>query len=558
MTKIYLLSCVRVAYIRIPGVDMKSTKVLKSLCAIILAALVLAVIPASAATVGGVNTSEFLKGYPGISPDTRSSAIIEDLKSNTSQQFPLQSATKSQIIESLKNQSTLPPAQDPGSLPTPTPAPDQGYFYLELSKYTDGRSKESLITRYLSEKSAELNPPPDRTDPRDPPSVSDSSERVVEANNQFAIDLYQQLVTEQDQRDKNIFFSPWSISSALAITYEGARGTTAEEIRSVFHFPADAAVRRTGFSELASGLNRGGTGYALHTANALWAEQSYPFLPSYITTAANSYSAYVTNLDFINNPEPSRQTINQWVADRTEDKIQDLLPEGSIHPLIRLVITNAIYFKGSWDKQFSEENTVEEDFRVSASQTVRIPMMRRTDGNAKYWYTETDTLQVLGMPYAHKDGNELSMLVILPKDDNLAAAEQALTAGKVSDLQQALAYRQVKVYFPKFRLETDYRLSGTLREMGMPTAFGYGDTDFSGMDGTKALFIDNVFHKAYVDVNEQGTEAAAATATTMMMGMEISYEPIPVFRADHPFIFLIQDSDTGNILFMGRVVNPNG
>ena len=537
---------------------MKSTKSGITRYAIIIAALFLILFPASAATVGGLNTSKFLEKYPGLTPDTRSSAIIEDLKSTTSQQFPLPSTTKSQIIDSLKNQSFLPPAQDSGSLPTPTPTPDRGYFYLELSKYADGRSRESLITRYLSEKPAELNPSPDWTDPRDPPSVSDSSEKVVEANNRFAIDLYQQLVSDPDQTGENIFFSPWSISSALAITYEGARGTTAEEIQSVFHFPADTATRRTGFSELAGGLNRGGAGYALHTANALWAEESYPLLPSYITTARNSYSAYVTNLDFINNPEPSRQTINQWVADQTGDTIQDLLPEGSIHPLIRLVITNAIYFKGTWDKQFSEENTVEEDFRVSASQTVRVPMMRRTDANAKYWYTETDTLQVLGMPYAHKDGKELSMLVILPRDDNLVAAEQSLTAGQVSELQQALACRQVKVYFPKFRLETEYRLSDTLIQMGMPTAFGYGETDFSGMDGTKALFIDNVFHKAYVDVNEEGTEAAAATAATMMMGMEISYEPVPVFRADHPFIFLIQDSDTGNILFMGRVVNPDG
>ena len=413
------------------------------------------------------------------------------------------------------------------------------------------------MTQYSSEKAAMLNSLQTPTGTKVTTTVSENSKKVVQANNQFALDLYSRIVNDPHQAGQNIFFSPWSISSALAITYEGARGSTADEIQSVFHFPADTATRRTGFSEIISGLNRGGNGYTLRTANALWAEKTYPFLLSYMSIGRNSYSAHVTNLDFINNPEDSRTTINQWVEDQTEDRIKDLLPAGSIDDLTRLVITNAIYFKGTWDKQFEKENTIEEDFRVSPSQTVRVPMMQRTDKEAKYWYAETDTLQVLGMPYAHKDGKALSMLVLLPRDDDLEAVEISLTPQKVLELQQALVYKQVKVYFPKFRLETDYCLSDTLKKMGMPTAFTVG-ADFSGMDGTGGLFIDDVFHKAFVDVNEEGTEAAAATAVVMTLSYHMEYEPIPVFRADHPFIFLIQDDETGNILFMGRVVNPAG
>jgi serpin B len=508
-----------------------------------------------AAPVAGIEGAN-QKIYPGSGSDAYPSSVVDEWKSSLSKQTILASGSKTQAIQSLKNQSFT--SADFGlQKPSPTPTPVPGADILSPSKYTGSQSKESLMAAYSSEKAAMMKSIPGQISTKDTTPVSNTSKSVVQANNQFALDLYYRLVGDPYQEGANIFFSPWSISTALAITYEGARGPTAEEIQSVFHFPPDAGSRRTGFYEISSGLNRGGTGYTLRTANALWAEKTYPFLPSYISIARNSYSAYLTNLDFINNPEVSRTTINRWVAEQTADRIQDLLPEGSVHPETRLVITNAIYFKGTWDKQFSEKNTIDEEFRISPSQTVTVPMMRRTDKDAKYGYAETDTLQVLDIPYAHKDGKKLSMLVILPRDGDLGAAEASLTAGKVSELQQALVYKQVKVYLPRFRLETDYRLSDTLKEMGMPTAFTPA-ADFSGMDGTGGLWIDDVFHKAFVDVNEEGTEAAAATAVSMTMGMEFPIEPIPEFRADHPFIFLIQDDDTGNILFMGRVVNPKG
>ncbi len=382
-------------------------------------------------------------------------------------------------------------------------------------------------------------------------SVVDSTSSVVLGNNRFACDLYQQLANES--ASENLFFSPYSISSALAITYEGARGTTADEIRSVLRLPESDTLRREGFAGINAGLNSGDANDTLRTANALWAEETYQFLPEYITTAERYYSANATNLDFAGAPEESRRTINQWVDEQTEGKIQDLLPPGSVSPLTLLVITNAIYFKGTWADPFDATRTEDADFRVSQSENVTVPMMQRS---GDYPYAETDTLQVLAMPYAHESGRQLSMLVLLPKDENLTAAEITLDAEKSSELQQSLVSQRVDVDFPKFTLETEYRLPRALAAMGMPTAFT--DTaNFSGMDGTGGLFISDVIHKAFVDVNEEGTEAAAATAIGMnATAAPNDVETTPVFRADHPFVFLILDNDTGNILFMGRVVRP--
>ncbi len=380
---------------------------------------------------------------------------------------------------------------------------------------------------------------------------------VVAGNSRFAFDLYRHLANDPQYAGQNLFFSPYSISSALAITYEGARGTTADEIRSVLHLPENDTLRQEGFAGIDAGAKRGSDNYTLRTANALWAEETYPFLLEYIETARRWYSANATNLDFINNPEASRQAINRWVEERTEDKIRDLLPAGSINPLTRLVITNAIYFKGTWVKQFDANETTEEVFRVAPNETVQVQMMQRTDEDAVYGYAETGTLQVLEMPYAHGDGAELSMLVLLPKEDNLTAAEEALDAETVANLRESLVRERVRVFFPKFTLETEYSLPPTLAAMGMPTAFS-GDADLSGMDGTDMLFISKVVHKAFVDVNEEGTEAAAATGVVVNLKSAPVEDTVPEFRADHPFVFLIVEKDSGTILFAGRVVNPEG
>lgn len=380
---------------------------------------------------------------------------------------------------------------------------------------------------------------------------------VVDANNRFALDAYGRLSKDPAYGKGNLFFSPFSISSALSITNEGARGTTADEIQSVFHFPKDDATRRGGFQQLYQGINQGNARYTLRTANALWAEQTYPFLPGYMQAAREYYSANATNMDFKTQAEASRLAINGWVEDQTNNRIRDLIPQGVIDSLTRLVITNAVYFKGMWGEQFDANRTKDDRFTTVPGTTVPVRMMTRTD---TFSYMETDSVQVLGMPYASDGGKQLSMVVLLPKGNDLAPLEDSLTVQKLQELRNGLMNKTVEVHFPKFKLETKYSLPATLAAMGMPTAFT-DRADFSGMDGTKSLYIGDVIHQAFVEVNEEGTEAAAATAVVVMVGMAMDHHeppPIPVFRADHPFLFLIQDDDTGTILFLGRVMEPNG
>ena len=379
---------------------------------------------------------------------------------------------------------------------------------------------------------------------------------VSAADNQFSYDLYQQLANGPGASGGNIFFSPYSISSALAITYEGARGTTANEIRSVFHFPADDTIRRQGFASINGVINSRDSGYSLDTANALWAEKTFAFLPEYTGIAGQWYSANATNLDFTGQPDNSRLAINSWIGEKTNNKIQDLLPPGSVTSLTRLVITNAVYFKGTWERQFDANMTQDAGFRVSSDTTTTVKMMQRTDDDARYPYTENGDVQMLEMPYAHSSGAGLSMIVLLPKGDTLSAADQYLSPENLSVLEQSASIQQVKVFFPKFQLETQYSLPAVLGAMGMPTAFT-SSADFSGMDGRQDLLINDVVHKAYVDVNEEGTEAAAATGVVMNMAAVRVEGPVPVFRADHPFVFLIRDNNTGTVLFMGRVTNPS-
>jgi serpin B len=378
---------------------------------------------------------------------------------------------------------------------------------------------------------------------------------VVEANNRFALSLYSNLSKDTQYSDKPLFFSPFSLSSCLALTYEGAKGTTADEIKSVFFFPDNSTQQRLGYEQLYN--DQKNSQYILKIVNALWAEKTYPFLPDYINVAQMYYHANTMNQDFKNQPENSRVTINTWVEDQTYNKIKDLIPIGSIDSSTLLVITNAIYFKGMWVKQLDKNETKDDIFTVEPGKTVHVQMMQKIDKNAVFKYTETDNMQVLEMPYATDNNKQVSMLVLLPKMNNLTVVEESLTLDQLSDLRNALISQRVNVMFPKFKLETRYSLPRTLSSMGMPTAFT-NQADFSCMDGTRNLHIGDIIHQAFIDVNEEGTEAAAATAVVMKAGASANEPAVPVFRADHPFIFLIQDDDNGIILFMGRVNNPNG
>ena len=370
---------------------------------------------------------------------------------------------------------------------------------------------------------------------------------VVAANNQFALDLY----SKYKSNDGNVFFSPYSISTALAMTYEGARGQTADEMQSVLHFPKDDQTRRNDFAAIYAQINRKDKNYTLSTANALWAQKDYYFLPDYLDITGKYYGGNVTNLDYVKETEKSRLTINSWVENQTNNKIKDLIPQGEIDASTRLVLTNAVYFKGTWVKQFDKNNTHEQDFRVSPGTTVKAQMMSLIGEDAVFNYTETDQAQILELPYA---GNELSMLILLPKGDDINSLEESLSAENLAAWKNGMSEENVNVYLPKYKFETKYSMTDTLKEMGMPTAFS-GEADFSGMTGKKDLFISDVIHQAYVEVNEEGTEAAAATAV-IMANTAVSPTNTKTFNADHPFVFLIQDKTTGAILFMGRVNNP--
>ncbi len=390
-----------------------------------------------------------------------------------------------------------------------------------------------------------ITPTPPRAD--DTEATPEGINNVVNANNQFAFDLYSKVKNKED----NLFFSPYSISAALAMTYEGARGQTAKEIQSVFHFPEDNSIRRSSFAAIHNQINKKDADYKLLTANALWVQKDYKLLQEYINAVENYYAGKASNVDFVRATEEARKTINGWVEDKTNQKIKDLFPQGSLTDLTRLVLTNAIYFKGDWVVQFDKKKTRDENFRVSKDKIVKVPMMRRTDKDAKFNYAETEDLQILEMLYK---GKELSMLVLLPKDEGLRTLEGSLTVDKLKEWKNKLNKQRVDVYMPKFTFNSKYFLNENLEEMGMPSAFIPESADFSGIDGTKNLFIQIVVHQSFVDVNEEGTEAAAATG----VGIGITSVPqVMVFCADHPFIFIIQERDTGNILFLGRVVNPS-
>jgi len=370
-----------------------------------------------------------------------------------------------------------------------------------------------------------------------------SVEATVDACNGFAFDLYGRYSVDEG----NILFSPYSISTALSMTYEGARGETAEEMEAVFGFLEDPSERLPSVARIYNTLNEEGREYALHTVNALWIQQDYPVLEDYVDAIVGYYGGDVNALDFVAEPDESRVTINEWVEERTNDRIKDLFPSGSIDADVRLVLTNAIYFKGDWLYEFDEEATSEEEFHVTPTTSVEVDMMSLRDD---FNYAETDELQLLELSYT---GEDVSMLILLPKRGHMGDVEAQLSAERLGEWVDMMEGAAVNVYLPRFTFETKYFMMEDLAEMGMPTAFTDA-ADFSGMTGNRELFIDKVIHQAYIEVNEEGTEAAAATGVSMRLSAAM---PGEVFRADHPFIFLIRDMDTGVILFMGRMTDPS-
>ncbi|MGD9117702.1 MAG: serpin family protein, partial [Dehalococcoidia bacterium] len=366
---------------------------------------------------------------------------------------------------------------------------------------------------------------------------------LVEGNSQFAFDLYQQLKSEEG----NLFYSPYSISLALAMTYAGARSETETQMADALDFLLSQDRLHPAFNALSLELDsrgegaqgKDGEGFRLNIVNAIWGQKDYTFLADFLDVLAVNYGAGLRVLDFIGAPEESRVTINDWVADQTEDRIEDLIRPGLINSMTRLVLTNAIYFNAAWLNPFDEDITRDGNFYLLDGSPVTVPMMSQSE---YLGYAEGDGYLAVELPY---DGEELSMVILLPDSGQFEAFENSLSAEPVAAIIENLNYREVALTMPRFEFDSEFSLLEALSALGMPVAFS-GGADFSGMTGNRDLFIADVVHKAFVAVDEAGTEAAAATAVVMEM---TAVPDVVEVSLDRPFIFLIRDIETGAILF---------
>jgi len=375
---------------------------------------------------------------------------------------------------------------------------------------------------------------------------------LVAGNSAFAFDLYQAI----RDGDGNLFYSPYSISLALAMTYAGARGETEEQMADTLHYTLPRDRLHPAFNaldlELASRAEAAEGqegGFKLNIANSIWGQSGYSFLPEFLDILAENYDAGLRVLDFVREPEDSRVTINDWVSDETEGKIEDLLPPDSITSLTRLVLTNAIYFNAAWMYPFDEDLTHDDTFYPLDGGQVTVPMMEETE---RLGYAEGEGYQAVQLPY---EGHSMSMVILLPEAGRFEDFTAALDSETVDFIAKAIGWQEVHLTMPKFTYESEFSLKEALVEMGMPSAFA--NADFSGMDGTRSLFIDDIFHKAFVDLDEEGTEAAAATA--VVVALTAAPEPVPPIdvKVDRPFVFMIRDTETGAILFVGHVIDPS-
>lgn len=380
-------------------------------------------------------------------------------------------------------------------------------------------------------------------------SDSDDKAAAVEGNNRFAFNLYSQV----KQNDGNLFISPFSISTALAMTYAGAGGNTQTQMAKTLSFSLSQDHLHPAFLTLMQALQADAvkTGYELSIANALWGQKGQDFHKAFIDITRDFYTAGFKQVDFVKDTELTRQTINGWVEEKTKDKIKELIKPGILTGFTRMVLTNAIYFKGQWMSQFRKKSTRPEPFELMGGESVAVPMMNQS---REFSYAENKTTQILEMPYK---GANLSMVVLLPKGKKgIQDLEDSLNVDNLKDWLSVLREQEVVVFLPKFKMTSGFLLNEALKSLGMTDAFDAGLADFSGMTPNPAgLYISDVIHKAFVDVNEEGTEAAAATAVVMRVKAAFP-ESMVVFRADHPFVFIIRDVRSGSILFIGRVMDP--
>jgi serpin B len=380
-------------------------------------------------------------------------------------------------------------------------------------------------------------------------------DELVAGNNAFAFDFYRAVRADQG----NLFFSPHSLSVALAMTYAGARNATAQEMALTLHYtlpqdrlhPAFNALD-LGLASLAQEAKGKEQPFVLHIVNALWGQQDFSFLPEFLDGLARHYGAGMRLLDFKTEAGNSRQAINGWVSRETQEKVNDLIPQGGVDEDTRLVLVNAIYFKADWLFPFDANNTREAPFTRLDGAQVNAPAMS-FERAREVPYMAGQGFQAAELPYV---GDTISMLLLVPDAGNFDKFESGLEAAQVRDILAALQTRQVVVILPKFHFDTPFALKDVLVQMGMHSAFDDERADFSGMDGRLDLYIGNVFHKAFVAVDEKGTEAAAASAVVMKeVSAALNLNQI-VLNVDRPFIFMIRDKSTGAILFVGRVLDP--
>ncbi|CAN8184333.1 unnamed protein product [Coccothraustes coccothraustes] len=378
-------------------------------------------------------------------------------------------------------------------------------------------------------------------------------ESLWAANSTFAVDLLRKLCEKKS--GQNVFFSPFSISSALSMVLLGSRGSTEAQMCKVLSLK-NAQDAHNGYQSLLSEINDPNTKYILRTANRLYGEKTFDFLLSFLESSEKSYLAGLEQMDFLHAWEDCRKQINVWVEERTEGKIQNLLAEGILDSLTKLVLVNAIYFKGNWEKPFRKESTRKRPFQINTKETRPVQMMSK-EANFNMTYIGDFQTKILELPYV---GNELSMIILLPdaiKDGStgLERLERELTYEKLMDWISPKMMRstKVKVSLPRFKLEENYDLKPILSSMGMPDAFELGKADFSGISSGKELVLSEVVHKSFVEVNEEGTEAAAATAAVLRPKCAMR---VPEFTADHPFLFFIRHNKTSSILFCGRFCCP--
>ena len=365
-------------------------------------------------------------------------------------------------------------------------------------------------------------------------------------NTEFAFDMYNRV--SADNPGKSVFFSPVSVSMALGMTYAGARGETEKQMATTMRFSLPQDKLHVAFAALSDQLKAAeGKGYQLNIANALWGQKNYPFAAEFLSMINKHYGGGFNAVDFAGDTEGSRQAVNRWVEGKTNDKIKDLLKQDDVNSLTRLVLTNAIYFKGDWAAKFKKEDTRTAPFYLRPDESVQAAMMCQS---SRFGYADVGMAQILEMPYA---GNELSMVVLLPRE-RVEEFGARLTPDLLGNWLSGLSEQQVAVTLPKFKFEARYGLADMLSAMGMPDAFDLPPADFSGITGGKHLYITKVIHQAVIEVNEEGSEAAAATA--VIMGTKSAAPRVVEFTADRPFIFLIRHKATGTILFMGRVANP--